>query len=148
MGGPSIDLFNYTHDHSPKYDYVSLDDPSKFRRSIYRFIVRSVPDPLFEALDCPDPNMSVPKRNETLTATQALALYNDDFVLQQSRHLAQRLEAHCDDPGGQIAYAYQLALGRDATPEEIKRMTQYAKQYGLDNAARVLFNLNEFIFVD
>ena len=67
------------------------------RRAIYRFIVRSVPNPFMEALDCADPNLNTPVRSQTLTALQALALWNDLFMLRQSQELANRLEGQSAD---------------------------------------------------
>jgi len=148
MNGPSVELFNYTHDHSPRYDYVATDDPKFFRRSVYRYVVRSVPDPLFEAFDCADPNASTPKRHETLTAQQALTLMNDSFILQQADHFAQRLHAASDDPRVQVATALEIALSRAPDPAELNRLTAFTKQHGTANLARLVFNLNEFLFVD
>ena len=70
MHGPSARQFAFKDDHSPIYDYArfDVDDPDAYRRSVYRFIVRSVPDPLMECLDCADPSLLTPKRNTTLTA--------------------------------------------------------------------------------
>lgn len=148
MGGPSVELFNYTHDHSPRYDYVATDDPAVFRRSIYRYLVRSVPDPLFEAFDCADPNASTPKRHETLTAQQALTLMNDAFILQQAEHFAARLSGVSDSPRDQVATAIELALGRHASDTELDRLAAYTQKHGTANLARLVFNLNEFLFVD
>ena len=94
MGGPSVQQFYFKDDHSPVYDYSRFDveSPAALRRSIYRFIVRSVPDPFMETMDCPDPSLLSPKRNTTVTALQALALLNDPFVLRQAEHL-------CGAPG-------------------------------------------------
>lgn len=148
MGGPSVELFNYTHDHSPRYDYIASDDPKVFRRSVYRYIVRSVPDPLFEAFDCADPNISTPRRNETLTALQALTLMNDAFVLQQAGHFASRLRHESGDTRQQIRDAFQFALARPPSKSELKSLEKYARTHGTENLARLVFNLNEFIFVD
>ena len=54
MGGPGFQLFGLIDDHSPHYLYEKYnpDDPASHRRSIYRFIVRSVPDPWMTTLDC------------------------------------------------------------------------------------------------
>ncbi len=75
MGGPSVQMFFFKDDHSPVYDYTrfDLDAPGANRRSIYSFIVRSVPDPFLERLDCPDPSVLTPKRSTTITPIQALA---------------------------------------------------------------------------
>jgi len=69
MGGPSDREFFFKDDHSPIYDYARTDAVlvSPHRRGIYRFLVRSVPDPFMESLDCPDASLLTPKRNTTLT---------------------------------------------------------------------------------
>jgi hypothetical protein len=48
----------------------------------------------------------------------------------------------------QVGRAYELALGRSATEAEVKRLAEYAQKHGLANAGRLLFNCNEFLFVD
>ena len=67
MGGPPCEQFWFKDDHSPVYDYsrFDLDAPASYRRSVYRFIVRSVPDPFMDRLDCPDPSVMTPKRKTT-----------------------------------------------------------------------------------
>jgi hypothetical protein len=150
MGGPSAELFWFKDDHSPTYDYTrfDIDSPASYRRSVYRFIVRSVPDPLMERLDCPDPSMMTGKRNITITAIQALALLNNPIFVRQAEHLAARLAAMSPDLETQIDGMYRLTLQRDPHPPEKAEMINYARQYGLANACRVLFNTNEFLFVD
>jgi len=148
MGGPSFELFNYTHDHSPRYDFLGKDSPDVWRRSVYRFLVRSVPDPLFEVLDCADPNLNTPVRNQTLTAPQALAMLNDPFMVYQSKHTAARLKEKHETPGGQIEDLYLRAFSRPPSTEEKSSLIKYAQANGLENLARLVFNLNEFMFVD
>jgi mono/diheme cytochrome c family protein len=95
MGGPSVEQFFFKDDHSPVYDYARFhpDEPGNYRRSIYRFLVRSMPDPLMERFDCPDISLITAKRNTTITAIQALALMNNPFVLRQAENLAARAKA-------------------------------------------------------
>jgi hypothetical protein len=142
MGGPSVQMFWFKDDHSPVYDYArfSPDGPGAYRRSIYRFIVRSVPDPFMERLDCPDPSVLTPKRSTTITAIQALVLLNDPFMVRMSQHLAARARS--------INELTRLLFGRVPTPSEMEQFTTYARQHGLENLCRVLFNANEFAFVD
>jgi hypothetical protein len=142
QGGPSAEFFLFKDDHSPIYDYARFDPDASgaHRRSIYRFIVRSVPDPLMERLDCPDPSVLTPKRSMTLTAIQALAMLNNPFVLRMSEHFAAR--------AGNTDTAVRLALGRDATEAERKAYSDHASKHGLVNLCRLLFNTNEFLFVD
>ncbi len=85
MGGPGFELFFFKDDHSPTYDHTDpakVDNPQVRRRTVYRFNVRSVPNPFMEALDCADPNLNTPVRSQTLTALQALALWNDLFMVR------------------------------------------------------------------
>ena len=92
MGGPGFRDFELEERYAPIYRYSETDEPDYWRRSIYRFAVRSVPSPFMEVLDCPNPSTTTPKRSQTTTALQALAMFNDPFVLSQSDHFAHRLE--------------------------------------------------------
>ena len=150
-GGPGWQDFVVQHpEHSPHYEYTlaNPEDPRAWRRSIYRFIVRSQTHPWMTSLDCADPSMRVDKRNESLSALQALALLNNGFILTQSRHFAERIQREAPDLAAQIERAHTLALGRTPTPAEREKLIAFAKTNGLPNLCRVLLNLNEFTFVD
>ncbi len=150
MYGPGFRTFGFLDDHSPHYKYEEYnpDDPLGQRRSVYRFLVRSVPDPFMETLDCPDPSLRVEKRNESLTALQALALLNDKFMLRMAQHFAERIEKKGGDLSHRVTRAYRLALGREPTPEESRVLLDYARKHGLANLCRLILNTNEFSFVD
>lgn len=152
MYGPAFQDFVIERpEHSPHYEYHKHDpnDPATHRRSIYRFLVRSQPQPFMNTLDCADPSQLVDKRNETLTALQALSLLNNPFMVAMSQHFAVRLEAeHPSDPPRQVERAFQLTLGRRPSAEERAATVSYIAQYGLPNACRLILNLNEFAFVD
>jgi hypothetical protein len=139
MGGPSVRQFGFKDDHSPVYDYAAFDPdaPGAYRRSIYRFLVRSAPDPFMERLDCPDPSLLTPKRSTTLTAIQALAMWNNRFMVRMADHLAARAAGDRDRLG-------RLVVGRALSKAE----ADYGTRHGLANLARVLLNTNEFLFVD
>jgi hypothetical protein len=149
-GGPPVQMFFFRDDHSPVYDYsrFSPDGPGAYRRSIYRFIVRSVPDPFLERLDCPDASVLTPKRSTTITAIQALVMLNDPFVVRMSEHFAARVRQSSPELLEQINAAVKLVFGRSATSEELHRYREYAGRHGLENLCRVFFNANEFLFVD
>ncbi|MGE3818365.1 MAG: PSD1 and planctomycete cytochrome C domain-containing protein [Isosphaeraceae bacterium] len=148
IGGPGFDLFRFKDDHSPIYDHTApgvADNPSVRRRTVYRFVVRSVPNPFLECLDAADPNLPVPDRSTTVTALQALAMRNDRFILSQSEEFARRLEREGGDP---IERAFHLTLSRGPTPAERAALASHAERFGLAETCRVLFNTNEFMFVD
>jgi mono/diheme cytochrome c family protein len=151
MGGPSFQDFIIDQPaHSPHYEYHLHDpnDPKSHRRSVYRFIVRSQPQPFMTTLDCADPSMRVDKRNESLSALQALALLNNGFMVTMSGHFAQRIQSVSNDPAEQARLIFQLAVSREPSDAELKLFTEYIRSHGLPNACRAAFNFNEFAFVD
>ena len=151
MGGPSFQDFVIDKpEHSPHYEYRLHDpeDAKSHRRSIYRFLVRSQTQPFMTVLDCADPSMMVAKRSETISPLQSLALLNNKLAVVMAKHFAQRVDAIDGELSDKIAEAFRLALSREAEAEELAELTSYAEQHGLANTCRVLFNLNEFVFVD
>ena len=150
MGGPSQQQFYFKDDHSPVYDYTQfdVDNPASQRRSIYRFIVRSVPDPFMECLDSADASLLTAKRNVTLTALQALSTLNNPFVVRQCEHFAERLKASTPTASDQVRMAFRLALNREPTEVELRLMSNHAQKHGLANTCRVLVNSSEFVFID
>jgi hypothetical protein len=152
MYGPAFqDFVIEKPEHSPHYLYAKHDpaDAATHRRTIYRFIVRSQPQPFLGALDCADASMSVDKRNETVTALQSLALLNNPFIIEMAERFAERLAAtRPGDTAGQIELAFRIALGRAPGEQERNRLLAYAQEHGMANVCRLIFNLNEFVYVD
>jgi hypothetical protein len=138
------------HHVTPKIDYnkFNVDSPAARRRSVYRFLFRTLPDPFMDALDCPAGDQLTPVRNASVTVQQALAMWNDAFVANYAERLAQRLEAPAGQPDEQISLACELVFGRAPASDELHDLKSYAKKHGLANLCRVLFNSNEFMFVN
>jgi hypothetical protein len=149
-GGPPFQAFGFKDDESPHYKYEEYnpDDPQSHRRSVYRLIVRSVPDPFMATLDCADPSASVARRNETLTPLQSLALLNNPFMVTMAQHFAERITPMGQDTEERLMAAWRLAFGREPTNSELAPLVEYTDRRGLANACRLLFNMNEFVFVD
>lgn len=151
MGGPGYYLFVLEKTaHSPHYEYHLFDpnDRASHRRSVYRFIARSQPNPFMTTLDCADSSQSTPLRNETLTSLQALSLLNNKFNLAMSQYFAQRIKYERATITQQIELAMRLVTGRLPTPMEQQRLEVYAQKHGLENTCRILFNLSEFVYLD
>jgi len=149
-GGPSFQDFTILNPaHSPHYEYhlADPDDPALHRRAVYRFTVRSKQQPWMAALDCADPSMLVDVRNQSINAPQALAMLNNPIVITMASHFADRVKPAGPLPQ-QVSQAFLIALQRQPTPEEHAALVTYAESHGLPNLARLLFNLNEFSFID
>jgi hypothetical protein len=153
----------------PDKIWKSSSEREASRRTIYAFVKRSMVIPMIEVLDFCDTTRSAPKRLVTSTATQALALFNGDFVALQSAHFADRLMREAgEEPAAQVERAYRLALGRPPKPGEVAAMTKFlsretgaaagehptsaalagARRKALARMGRVIFNLNEFAYPD
>ena len=105
--------------------------------------------PFMEALDCPDASQWTPRRTTSVTALQALAMWNDKFVVRQSQHLADRIvQSASGSRDNEIRVAFRLVFGRDPGEPEARSLRRYVDQHGWANACRVLLNSNEFLFVD
>jgi hypothetical protein len=159
MGGPSVVQFKHKGvaatfmpaDGSPAFlDYENFDPdaPENSRRAVYRFVFRTVPDPLMEALDCPDGGATTPVRTTSSTALQALALLNNAFLIRQCEHIAGRLAHESEQPKDRAATAFRLMLQRSPTARESEAFAVYIQNHGLANACHVLLNSNEFLYID
>jgi hypothetical protein len=153
MGGPSVKHFKQSKGiHvTPNVDYFTFDrdSPASCRRSIYRFVFRTLPDPFLDVLDCPDASQFTPARSSSITPLQALAMLNDRFMVRQAEHFAARLcQATGENVAAHIQRAYVLAIARPASPREVALLSAYARRHGLAAACRVILNCNEFMFVE
>jgi hypothetical protein len=147
-GGPGYRDFHYTEAYAPIYDYITPDQPELWRRSIYRFIVRTTPHQFMSTLDCPDPANLTPARVNTTTALQALTLSNNDFMLQQAGHFATRLERETGSREAAIRRAFALAFQRAPSAAELQAATPLVTEQGLFALCRMLLNANEFVYLD
>ncbi len=106
--------------------------------------------------DAANPDASTEQRTASTVAPQALLLLNHPFVLEQARHLAERLwrEASSDDTA-RIEYAYRLLFGRSPTDDELA-IARGVLSAGDANdpvavwadLAHVLLCSNEFVYLD
>ncbi len=161
MGGPSVQQFRSSPGPqlTPKLDYDAYEwnGPDAGRRSVYRFVWRGIADPFMEALDFPDAALLQPSRSESVSALQALATLNNDFVLRHSDYFAQRLEREeFDRPAVagvsverlRARRAAQLAWQRELSDVETESLTAYAQRHGWTALCRVFFNSAEFLYVE
>jgi hypothetical protein len=130
------------------YTAYDRDGPGADRRSVYRFLFRTLPDPFYDALDVADASQLTAVRNESTTPLQALTLLNNPFVLRQCEHFAARLERIATGLDRRVAAAFELAIGRQPDGDELAVLSAYARRHGLVNLGRLLFNSNEFLFVN
>jgi hypothetical protein len=165
IGGAPVTM-RYGSDGRVAISEKDLPAPSaQSRRSLYLFTRRSYNLNLLSVFDEPVMDANCPKRNQSAVVLQSLTMLNDQFVLEQSRHFAQRVaQVSGDSAAGQIETAFRLALGRRANGKEaewalasMRNVVDDYRSEGLDlNAARekalavichTLLNTNEFLYV-
>jgi hypothetical protein len=149
MGGPGYqDFTTYVH-NSQFYFPVDPEGPEYNRRSIYRTWIRSGRNRLLDTFDCPDPSTKTPVRANTTTPLQSLVLLNNSFVLRMANKCAARLESEAgSESAEQVKRLFQLAYGRSPDAEELSAATGFVSENGLPALCRVVFNSNEFLYID
>lgn len=128
---------------------VNPDKMVQNRRSIYLYNKRSVRLPLLSAYDQPDDITSCPVRGTSTHALQALSLMNSDFMQEQSRAFADRLQRECKGARNcEVRTAWKLGLSRPPNTAETKLAQGFfAKGGSLTDMCLALLNRNEFVYV-
>jgi hypothetical protein len=146
---PPMPSWDYTQ-HKP---FIAVYD--NHQRSVYLMSQRIRRHPFFGTFDGAETNMSTSFRITSTTPLQALWMLNDPFVHEQARGFAARLLKERPDVAARIDRAYGLALGRPPSSEESAAGAEFLKSVRTDldetqsweAFARILFRLNEFVYV-
>ena len=146
MNGPSFKPYTVTQLNTYFYHLFDKDENIYNRRTIYRMQVITGRSPLLDALDCPSPSITQPRRSPTSTPLQALALMNDSFVVRQSMKLAARLKEQQPDLQKQIELAYEFSYSRKPNAEELQAGLNVAKEHGLETLCWAIYNSSEFLY--
>jgi cytochrome c553 len=145
---------------APEQWPVALDPQQHNRRSVYLYVKRSFPYPMFTTFDMPDTSVSCARRDVTTVAPQALALLNSEFMFEQAGLLAGRLRSEkTAGPREWIGRLWMLAVGREPSAVETeKALSLFASQAGADpekeqvsaltKLCLLALNMNEFLYVE
>ncbi|MBA62798.1 MAG: hypothetical protein CMJ76_10590 [Planctomycetaceae bacterium] len=120
-----------------------------WRRMIYGEKIRLTTVGVFGVFDCPDASQMTPKRAISTSAVQALALYNSGFVNRHARFMAEAVGNKLpSDLTAQVRTSFMRTLSRPPTSSELDVIMPLIKEDGLESLGRILFNLNEFVFLN
>ena len=134
-----------------KYDNSKWDtdySANSRKRSIYVYQQRTLSMPFlqtFDSLVCED---SRPMRRTSTTPLQALAMFNGKLINQEANYFADRIKAQSSNLEERIDWAFRLGLGRHPRPDEIDALLPFANDKNLSRLARIIFNTNEFVYID
>jgi hypothetical protein len=123
LGGPSVfppvpkNVLEYNYSY-PSY-WTPATGPDRYRRSLYVFRKRSMPDPVLSAFDGPNGDCAVARRARSNTPLAALAGLNEPIFVEAARALATRVlkEGGADDER-RTDYAFSLCTARAPTADE------------------------------
>ena len=153
MGGvgviPSLTAAEILAARTPRMWPANPDPAERDRRSVYLQAKRSMALPMLQVFDAPDTARSCARRETSTVAPQALAMMNSGFVLEQSKAFAGRIRKLAgEDPGEQVDVGWRLALGRGPADDERRTAVGYLERNSLAEFCLMLFNMNEFVYVD
>ena len=123
------------------------------RRSLYVKSFRNTNDGFLHSFDMVNGLKSVAERNTTVTPTQALTMINGDYGLKRAQRFAERLlDKRTLDVAVLISDAVHSAWGRAPSESEMASarafLTDRFTLDGVTDFCHVLFNANEFLYVD
>ena len=126
--------------------------PESRRRSVYVFQRRQIEFPFLSVMDAPVLQASREMRPVSTTALQALTLLNGRLVSEESRYFAKRVRREAGDaPEALVRRAFEVALGRPPDAAELAEAKEFLtreRDQGLTGLCRILYNTNEFVYVD
>jgi len=153
MGGPHPFPASTTWDYTQHKPFIAVYD--NLQRSVYLMSQRIRRHPFFGTFDGAETNMSTPFRITSTTPLQALFMLNDPLVHDAAKAFAARLQRERKGDADRVDRGFVLALGRGATKDETTAALDYLTRTrtGLgdteawESFARILFRLNEFVYV-
>ncbi|MDX2038019.1 MAG: PSD1 and planctomycete cytochrome C domain-containing protein [Isosphaeraceae bacterium] len=130
----------------------------QLRRAIYAFTKRGLALPMATTFDQPDSTLPCGRRDVTIVAPQALTLFNNAFVHEQSRMIGTSAANAATSDAEAVRLVWRRVLARDPTDGELRiceeRLAEIAGSRQADRAAKatslahILLNTNEFISID
>lgn len=136
LGGPSVIPpvpqnvldFNFVY---PAY-WKPAEGPERYRRAVYGFRKRSMPDPVMSSFDAPNADFACARRIRSNTPLAALTGLNEAIFVEAARALALRvLREGGKDDAARAEYAFFLCTSRKpgaAEREEILKLLKSQRE--------------------
>jgi len=123
MGGPSVippvpqNVLNYNY-IVPTF-WNPPTGPERYRRALYVFRKRSMPDPVMASLDSPNGDFACARRVRSNTPLAALTGLNETIFVEAAQAMALRvLREGGKEDNSRVNYAFQLCVARASKPTE------------------------------
>ncbi|HEX6987439.1 MAG TPA: DUF1549 and DUF1553 domain-containing protein, partial [Planctomycetaceae bacterium] len=124
IGGPPVKpyqpdgLWAELVSFAPEYEQSTGGD--LYRRSLYTFLRRTVPQPTLTAFDLPSREVCTVRLGRTNTPLQALVVMNDPTFVEAARILAEQALRTASDDGVRVECLFRRVLGRAPSEPEMR----------------------------
>ncbi|MCC7336085.1 MAG: PSD1 domain-containing protein [Pirellulaceae bacterium] len=123
LGGPGVippvpqNVLDYNYVY-PEY-WKPATGPERYRRAVYIFRKRSMPDPVMSSMDAPNGDQSCARRVLSNTPLAALAGLNEAVFVEAAQALALRILREEDgDDAARARLGFELCTSREPTEAE------------------------------
>jgi hypothetical protein len=127
LGGPAVippvpqNVLDYNFVY-PAY-WTAATDSERYRRTVYGFRKRSMPDPVMSNFDAPNADFSCARRVRSNTPLAALTGLNETVFVEAARALALRvLRESPEDDTSRARYAFLLCTSREPADPELQEI--------------------------
>jgi Protein of unknown function (DUF1553) len=143
IGGPSVKPYQpakyWENLNFPTREWQNDSGESLYRRGMYTWWQRSFTHPSMLAFDAPSREECTAERNRSNIPQQALVLLNDPTYVEAARAFATRILQSDGDAAKRITWAFQQALHRQPSADEMKTLsslfTKHLADYQKDAAS-------------
>jgi hypothetical protein len=130
VGGPGVippvpqNVLDYNYVY-PSF-WKAAEGPERYRRAVYLFRKRSMPDPVLGTFDSPNGDISCARRLRSNTPLAALTGLNEPVFVEAARALSLRVlrEGGADDDQ-RVRHAFALCASRPPNDEEHREMVAF-----------------------
>ncbi len=134
-----------TLDDKPVPMSEDLDAAESRHRTVYGRVSRGRLNTVLALYDFPDPMMSAPQRDLTISPLQQLFVMNSAFIKDRAKDLAKLVDSESGN-SARVRALYRRALDRDPSPKELDLALSYLEKNTLADYAQALLATNEVIF--
>jgi hypothetical protein len=129
IGGPSVfpsqppNIWDNPYDNSK---WIESTGEDRYRRSLYTFLRRTSPYPMFTTFDATSRELCTVRRVRTNTPLQALATLNDQGFFEHARALATRMRKEGGSTvDARLSYGFRLVTSRLPDTTELSRLRAF-----------------------
>lgn len=120
IGGPSVFPYQPSEATENNADWEVSHGPNAYRRSLYTFMQRGYPFPMFQLFDATSRTECTVRRVNTTTPLQALALMNDRGMTEAADGLGRRMMGVSNDDLRRLTYGFRICTSRHPTKAELE----------------------------